>query len=153
MNAVNKLLRDFFSLYGLFYPSRLHHVLKGFSVFRKLNYGETLKFCGKPVIELRSIMNWSFVSHKRFSCSCFQYPRRGSPIGFFNPVIPPKVSSNLVIPRAIFGIPPPAHTFNTESLPDFTVKSRIPSFKLGKSRIPENLLGTLLEVTSDLDLT
>ena len=60
MNAVNKLLRDFFSLYGLFYPSRLHHDLKGFSVFRKLNYGETLKFCGKPVIELRSIMNWSF---------------------------------------------------------------------------------------------
>ena len=88
MNAVNKLLRNFFSLYGLFYPSKLHHVLKGFSVFRKLNYGETFKFSGKPVIELRRIMNWSFVSQKRFSCSCFQYPRRGSPIGFFNPVIP-----------------------------------------------------------------
>ena len=73
MHAVNKLLRDFFSLYGLFYPSRLHHVLKGFPVFRKLNYGEKLlKFSGKLVIELRIIMNWSFVSHKRFSCSCFQ---------------------------------------------------------------------------------
>ena len=54
-----------------------------------------------------------------------------------------KISSNPVISRAIFGIPPPAHTFNPESLPDFALKSRIPSFKLGKSRIPENLLGTL----------
>ena len=54
-----------------------------------------------------------------------------------------RFSSNPVIPRAISGIPPPAHTFNPESLPDFAVKSRIPSFKLGKSRIPENLLGTL----------
>ena len=66
------------------------------------------------------------------------YDKSGSPIGFFNPVIP----------RAIFGIPPPAHTFNPESLPDFAVKSRIPSFKLGKSRIPKNLLGTLrIEMT------
>ena len=47
------------------------------------------------------------------------------------------------MPRAIFGIPPPAHTFNPESLPDFALKSRIPSFRLGKSRTPENLMGTL----------
>ena len=42
------------------------------------------------------------------------------------------------------------HTFNPESLPDFAVKSRIPSFKLGKSRIPENLLGTLLKAKLSL---
>ena len=58
---------------------------------------------------------------------------RVSPIGFFAPVIP----------RVIFGIPPPAHTFNPKSRSDFALKSRIPSFKWGKSRIPKNLLRTL----------
>ena len=33
------------------------------------------------------------------------------------------------IPRVIFGIPPPKHTFNPESCFDFAFKSRIPSFK------------------------
>ena len=48
---------------------------------------------------------------------------------FLNLVIPTTISSNPVIPRVIFDIPPLAHTFNPESLPDFAVKSRIPSFK------------------------
>ena len=46
---------------------------------------------------------------------------RGCPIGFFNPVIPTGnfvQSRNSVILRVIFGIPPPAHTFNPESRPD-----------------------------------
>ena len=59
---------------------------------------------------------------------------RGSPIRFFTSVIPTRV---------IFGIPPPAHTFNPKSRSDFALKSRIPSFKWGKSRIPKNLLRTL----------
>ena len=46
---------------------------------------------------------------------------RGCPVGFFNPVIPTgnfEQSRNSVILRVIFGIPPPAHTFNPESRPD-----------------------------------
>ena len=61
---------------------------------------------------------------------CF---KRGSLIGFFNPVIP----------RVIFGIQL-LSTFNPESRPDFALKSRIPSFKQGKSRILRNLMWTLL---------
>ena len=57
--------------------------------------------------------------------------------------MPTQISCNLVIPRGIFGIPPPNHTLNPETRPDFAFKSRIPSFKWGKSRIPRNLLGTL----------
>ena len=58
---------------------------------------------------------------------------RGSLIGFFNPVIP----------RVIFGIQL-LSTFNPESRPDFALKSRIPRFKQGKSRILRNLMWTLL---------
>ena len=49
-----------------------------------------------------------------------------SPIEFFNPVIP----------RVIFGTPPPAHTFNPETLPDFAVKSRIANPELRIREIP-----------------
>ena len=51
-----------------------------------------------------------------------------------------------MIPRVIFGIPLPAHTFNPETRPDFPFKSRIPSFKYGKSRTPKNLLGPSLQL-------
>ena len=51
-----------------------------------------------------------------------------------------------MIPRVIFGIPLPAHTFNPETRPDFPFKSRIPSFKYGKPRIPKNLLGPFLQL-------
>ena len=51
-----------------------------------------------------------------------------------------------MIPRVIFRIPLPAHTFNPETRPDFPFKSRIPSFKYGKSRIPKNLLGPSLQL-------
>ena len=37
------------------------------------------------------------------------------------------------------GIPPPAHIFNPESRPDFALKSRILSFRQGKS--PGQVLG------------
>ena len=53
----------------------------------------------------------------------------GYPIGFFNPVIPTQNLCSPVIPRVIFGTPPPALTFNPESRPDLAFKSRIPSFK------------------------
>ena len=43
--------------------------------------------------------------------------QRGSPIGSFNPVIP----------RVIFGVLPPAHTFNPESRLVFAFKSQIPN--------------------------
>ena len=49
-----------------------------------------------------------------------------SAIEFFNPVIP----------RVIFGTPPPAHTFNPETLPDFAVKSRIANPELQIREIP-----------------
>ena len=68
---------------------------------------------------------------------------RRSPIGFFDPEIPTQISCNPVIPGVIFGIPLPVHTFNPDSGPDFSLKSRIPSFKQGKSRILKNLLRTL----------
>ena len=51
-----------------------------------------------------------------------------------------------MISRVIFGIPLSAHTFNPETRPDFPFKSRIPSFKYGKPRIPKNLLGPSLQL-------
>ena len=68
---------------------------------------------------------------------------RGSPIGFFNPVIR---TQNLVQshnPEAYFGHSNSHAHFQSLISPDFALKSRIPSFKWGKSRIPKNLLGTL----------
>ena len=67
---------------------------------------------------------------------------RGSPIGFFNPVIPTRNFMQSRNPEGYFGIPPPAHIFNPESRPNFALKSRIPSFKQGKFRIPKNPLKT-----------
>ena len=72
---------------------------------------------------------WRWLNGGKTRGVCF---KRGSLIGFFNPVIP----------RVIFGIPLPC-TFNPKSRPAFALKSRIPSFKQGKSRIPRNFLGTL----------
>ena len=56
-------------------------------------------------------------------------------------VIPTYKPMDPVIPRVIFGILSPAHTFNPESRPDFSLTSRIPSFKQGKSRILKSPLG------------
>ena len=50
------------------------------------------------------------------------------------PVIPTYKPTDTVTPRIIFVIPSPAHTFNSESRPDFALKSRVPSFKERKSR-------------------
>ena len=68
---------------------------------------------------------WRWLNGGKTRGVCF---KRGSLIGFFNPVIP----------RVIFGIPLPC-TFNPECRPAFALKSRIPSFKQGKSRLPRNL--------------
>ena len=77
--------------------------------------------------------------YKMTSAERAQTFHRGSPIGFSRP----KFSCNPVIPRVIFDIPLPVHTFNPDSGPDVALKSRIPSFKQGKSRILKNLLRTL----------
>ena len=50
------------------------------------------------------------------------------------PQLVPVIPTYTVIPRVIFGIPSPAHTFNPESRPNFALKSRVPSFKERKSR-------------------
>lgn len=56
----------------------------------------------------------------------------------------PKVSCNPIIPMVIFGILHSLHAyFQSQILPQFSLKSQIPPFKKGKSRIPKNRLGTL----------
>ena len=56
-----------------------------------------------------------------------------SPIEFFNPVIP----------RVVFGTPPPAHTFNPQTLPDFAVKSRManPDLQIREIAYPGKPIG------------
>ena len=72
-----------------------------------------------------------------YTCQLSRFsPERRSPIGFFNPVI---LTWNSMQSRNPKGIPPPAHTFNPESRLDFALKSRILSFRQGKSRILKNL--------------
>ena len=68
---------------------------------------------------------------------------RGSPIGFFNPVIRTQNFVQSHDPEAYFGHSNSHAHFQSLISPDFALKSRIPSFKWGKSRIPKNLLGTL----------
>jgi len=48
----------------------------------------------------------------------------------------PKFSCNPVMPRVIFAIPPPKHTFNPETRLDFAFKSRIPIFKFSGAEKP-----------------
>ena len=64
---------------------------------------------------------------------------------FFNPVIPTYKPTDPVIPRSILGIPSPAraHTFNPESRRDFALKSWIPSFNEGKTRILKSLMESI----------
>ena len=59
-----------------------------------------------------------------------------------NPYLQTRGSRN---PKVNFGIPSPAraHTFNPESRRDFALKSRIPSFNEGKTRIPKSLMGSI----------
>ena len=68
---------------------------------------------------------------------------RGSPIGFFNPVIPTQDFEQSCNPEDYFWHPTSRTYFQSRIPPDFASKSRIPSVKWGKSCIPENLLGTL----------
>ena len=71
---------------------------------------------------------------------------RGSPIMFFNPVIPTQNFVQSGFPRIIFGIPS-KHTFNPESHSNFVFKRRIPSL-IQIREIPgaEKPLGTLCPV-------
>ena len=68
---------------------------------------------------------------------------RGSPIGFFNPVIRTQNFVQSHNPEAYFGHSNSHAHFQSLISPDFALKSRIPSFKWGKSRIPKNILGTI----------
>ena len=52
-------------------------------------------------------------------------------------------SLNPIIPKLIFNIPHPVHTFVPAFRPHFPLKSRILLFRWSKSRIPNNLLGTI----------
>ena len=68
----------------------------------------------------------------------------GSPIGFFNPVIPTQNFGQSRNPEGYLGTPPPSHNFNPESRPDFALKSWIPNPEPQIREIPhpENLLET-----------
>ena len=71
---------------------------------------------------------------------------RGSPIMFFNPVIPTQNFVQSGFPRIIFGIPS-KHTFNPESHSNFVFKSRIPSLiQIREISGAEKPLGTLCPV-------
>ena len=71
---------------------------------------------------------------------------RGSPIMFFNPVIPTQNFVQSGFPRIIFGIPS-KHTFNPESPSNFVFKRRIPSLiQIGEIPGTEKPLGTLCPV-------
>ena len=71
---------------------------------------------------------------------------RGSPIMFFNPVIPTQNFVQSGFPRIIFGIPS-KHTFNPESHSDFVFKPRIPSLiQIREIAGAEKPLGTLCPV-------
>ena len=61
-----------------------------------------------------------------------------SPIEFFNPVIPTQGFAQSRYPEGYFGTPPPSHTVNPETLPDFAVKSRManPELQIRESPYP-----------------
>ena len=74
-------------------------------------------------------------------------------MGFFNLVIPTYKPTDPIIPRVIFGIPSPVHTFKHESRPDFALKSQVPTFKEGKSRIMKSHIDGVHQIKRNLALT
>ena len=70
----------------------------------------------------------------------------GSPVAFFNPVIPTYKLTDPVIPRFIFGIPSPARadTFNPESRRDFAFKIPNPELQWMEIRILKSLMESII---------
>ena len=70
-------------------------------------------------VDIQLLNNWDLET----SLDSLPCAKRGSTIGFFNPVIPTQNFGQSRNPEGFFCIPPASRTVNLESRPDFALKS------------------------------